>query len=417
MTNSLQYFAKLHNIARMIIVNDSPDVKSVTKAKLATQAIFLICGFGVSSWAVMVPFAKSRLHLNDAELGGLLLLLGAGSVTMMPLTGILMGRIGSRWLIFIAALVIALCLPLLLILNTALTLGIALFFFGGGIGTIDVAMNAHGVQVQNLYGKPIMSSLHGLFSVGGLLGSFGLGFLIRLGAQPFYAAMIIALSLLLIAIIGFLFLLSPKIEFAAIKRFSVISAKSGRKANAWLSPAALFLGVLCFAAFLAEGAMLDWSALFLKEYRKVDVSLAGVGYAAFSVAMATTRLLGDRLVAWLKNDRIVIFGSLIAAIGMFIAIGLPWLSGTLFGFFLIGFGAANIVPVFFSKAGNLKGVSSAMAVSVISTFGYGGQLAGPAFLGFIAQRFSLPFALGVVGVLFIFVAIAYGIHKLRIAAK
>jgi len=184
-----------------------------------------------------------------------------------------------------------------------------------------------------------------------------------------------------------------------------------------VNPAALFLGVLCFVVFLAEGAMLDWSALFLKEYRKVDASLAGSGYAAFSVAMATTRLFGDRLVAWLKSDRIVIFGSIIAAIGIFIAIGLPWLSGTLFGFFLIGFGAANIVPVFFSKAGNLKGLSSAMAISVISTFGYGGQLAGPALLGFIAQGFSLPAALGVVGVLLIFVTIAYGIHKMRMAAK
>jgi len=402
----------------MKLINDPPDVKSVTKAKLATQAIFLICGLGVSSWAVMVPFAKSRLRLNDAELGGLLLLLGAGSVTMMPLTGILMGRIGSRWLIFIAALVIALCLPLLLILDTPLTLGIALFFFGAGIGTIDVAMNAHGVQVQNLYGKPIMSSLHGLFSVGGLFGAFGLGFLIRLGAQPLYAAVIIALSLLLIAIIGYRFLFSLDIESAAIERFSsVITGKSRREANAWLSPAALFLGVLCFTAFLAEGAMLDWSALFLKEYRKVDVSLAGSGYAAFSVAMATTRLFGDRLVAWLKSDRIIVFGSLIAAIGMFIAIGLPWLSGTLFGFFLIGLGAANIVPVFFSEAGNIKGVSSAMAISVIATFGYGGQLAGPASLGFIAQRFSLPVALGVVGVLLIFVTIAYGIRKMRVAVK
>ncbi|MBB6113063.1 Fucose permease [Mucilaginibacter lappiensis] len=402
----------------MNLIDNTFDLKLVSRAKLATQAIFLVCGFGVSSWAVMVPFAKSRLHLNDAELGGLLLLLGAGSVTMMPLTGILMGRIGSRRLIFIAALLIALCLPLLLILNTPLTLGIALFFFGAGIGTIDVAMNAHGVQVQNLYGKPIMSSLHGLFSVGGLLGSLGLGFLIRLGAQPFYAAVIIALSLLLIAIIGYRSLLSLDIESAAIKRFSlVVHGISGRMTNAWFSPVAIFLGVLCFAVFLAEGAMLDWSALFLKEYRGIDPSLAGAGYAAFSVAMATTRLFGDRLVARLKSDRTVIFGSLVAGTGTFIAIILPWLAGTLFGFFLIGLGAANVVPVFFSEAGRLKGVSTAMAVSVIATLGYGGQLAGPAFLGFIAQHFTLPVALGVVGILLFFVTIAYGIRRMKMGSN
>jgi predicted MFS family arabinose efflux permease len=399
----------------LLTVSPAIDASVVRKAKLATQAIFLICGLGISSWAVMVPLAKTRLNLNDAELGSLLLLLGAGSVAMMPATGMLLGRVGSRIIILISTIVISICLPLLLVLNSPLSLGIALFFFGAGVGTIDVAMNEHGVQVQNACGRPVMSSLHGLFSVGGLIGAFGLGSLVRLGASPINAAMIIAIALLVTAGLSYWFLFDRETESTAIKRLSnkVLKSSVGRSANAWLSPATLFLGILCFAAFLSEGAMLDWSALFLKEYRGVNPSFAGAGYAAFSVAMAITRLFGDRLVNWLKNDRIVIFGSMLAGLGMLLAICLPWLAGTLAGFFLIGLGAANIVPVFFSEAGKLKGVSSAMAVSVIATFGYGGQLAGPAFLGFIAQRFSLPSALSVVGILLFFITIAYGIRRMR----
>jgi len=131
-----------------------------TKSKTATKAIFLICGLGISSWAIMVPFAKDRLSLNDGDLGLMLLLLAAGAISMMPITGILMSRFGSRVIIMIAATVVAITLPLLLLMDTIVSMGLILFIFGSAIGTVDVAMNAHGVQVQNVIGKPIMSSLH-----------------------------------------------------------------------------------------------------------------------------------------------------------------------------------------------------------------------------------------------------------------
>lgn len=134
----------------------------VSRARLATQLLFLVCGLGMASWAPMVPFAKDRLALNDANLGLLLLLLGAGSMLMMPTSGWLVSRFGSRLVMVCAALVMALTLPLLLLLPAVVAMSVTLFVFGSAIGAIDVAMNAHGLQVQNLYGKPIMSSLHGL---------------------------------------------------------------------------------------------------------------------------------------------------------------------------------------------------------------------------------------------------------------
>lgn len=382
-----------------------------TNARRATRAIFLICGLAVASWAIMVPYAKERLNLNDANLGLLLLLLGGGAITMMPVSGILAHRYGSRIVILCSALVMATMLPLLLIMTSTIWMAVVLFIFGAAVGTVDVAMNSHGVQVQNQSGKAIMSSLHGLFSVGGLLGSLGLGFLMKFGLSPVTAS--VTISLLLIAIVSwkYQFLFDSKTEKKIISEFASENHETKSRSFSWLKASVIFLGFMCFSAFLVEGAMLDWSAIFLKENKGVAVELAGIGYAAFSVAMATMRLLGDRIVTRLNGRTVVVGGGLIAAAGLFIAILTPWVITSLLGFILLGIGSANIVPVFFSEAGRLKNVSASVAIPVISTMGYAGQLAGPALLGFIAYHSSLPWALGFSALLVLTVAIAYLFKK------
>lgn len=386
-------------------------IPSVVKARTATQLIFLVCGLGMASWAPMVPYAKDRLALNDADLGLLLLLLGAGAMLMMPTSGWLVSRFGSRLIMACAVLVMACALPLLLLLTSTAAMAVTLFIFGAGIGTIDVAMNAHGVQVQNLYGKPIMSSLHGLFSVGGLFGSLGLGFLIKLGLNPIYAIVSIAVLMVLITLIYYKYLFPADRERAIIAKFSASDQKpaEGNPRWGWLHGSVLFLGVMCFAVFLAEGAILDWSAIFLRDTKGVESEFAGVGYASFSVAMAIMRLVGDKLVARLNSKTVVVGGSVLGAIGLLIAILSPWVAGSLIGFVLLGLGAANIVPVFFSAAGTLTGVAPTVSISTITTIGYTGLLAGPALLGFIAQQFSLSVALGFVALLLLIVALSYGI--------
>lgn len=383
----------------------------VLKARLATQFIFLVCGLGMSSWAPMVPFAKDRLALNDANLGLLLLLLGGGSMLMMPISGWLVGRLGSRIVIAGAALVMALALPLLVVLPSTAMVAITLFIFGASIGAIDVAMNAHGVQVQNLYGSPIMSSLHGLFSVGGLVGSLGLGFLIKLGLNPLYATLTIATLMILITLTQFQHLLLLKVEQQAISHFSATDEKpiTTNQRLGWLDSRVVFLGLMCFAIFLAEGAVLDWSAIFLRDSKGIEAEFAGVGYSAFSIAMAVMRLVGDKLVARLNSKTVVVVGSLIGAAGLGVAVLSPWLLGSLVGFVLLGLGAANIVPVFFSQAGRLPGISPTVSLPAITTMGYTGMLAGPALLGFIAQYFSLSIALGCLVLLLLLVALSYGI--------
>jgi len=385
--------------------------RMMTKARWATQWIFLVCGLGIASWAPMVPYAKERLNLNDADLGLLLLLLGGGAITMMPITGFLTNRFGSRIVILYASLVMAITLPLLLLMDAILAMGITLFIFGSAVGTVDVAMNAHGVQVQNAYNRPIMSSLHGLFSVGGLLGSLGLGFLMKLGLEPVIAAVSISMLLIFIVLTQYVHLFTAILEKKVMKEFLLESHSNNINAFSWLRGSVIFLGLMCFAVFLSEGAMLDWSAVFLLENKGIDAELAGAGYAAFSIAMAAMRLLGDKLVARLDGKRVVVGGSLLAAFGLFIAVLTPWVGSALLGFVMLGLGAANIVPVFFSEGGRLKDVPPTVTIPAITTMGYAGQLAGPAMLGFIAYRFSLPVALGFIGLLLLMVALAYGFKR------
>jgi predicted MFS family arabinose efflux permease len=385
--------------------------EQITKARKATKTIFLICGLGVSSWAPMVPYAKERLALNDASLGVLLLMLGVGAIVVMPVCGILANRFGSRIVIFCAAVIMALTLPLLLLMTSPIWMGVALFIFGAAVGTVDVAMNAHGVQVQNLSPKPIMSSLHGLFSVGGLIGALVLGLLIKSGLAPVTAAIAIGLLLILIVSIKYNDLFDYQTEKAAIQQFSFAAENGKTSAYSWLTGSVLFLGALCFATFLSEGAMLDWSAIFLRENRGVAEELTGIGYAAFSVAMATMRLLGDKIVARLNGKTVVILGALIAASGLLLVVLTPWIATALLGFILLGLGAANIVPVLFSEGGRLKNVPSTVAIPAITSMGYAGSLAGPALLGFLAHQFSLPLALGFLSLLLILVGTAYAVKK------
>ncbi len=386
--------------------------KKVTEAKRSTQYMFLICGLGLSSWAPMVPFVKDRLLINEASLGMLLLLLGLGAIIMMPISGLLMQKIGSRRLMGLGTLIVGFTLPSLLIIPGHFGMSVALFIFGCGIGTVDVSMNAHGVQVQNLYGKPIMSSLHGLFSIGGLIGSLGLGLLMKTGLAPLHAAIVISLFMFLVLTISYKRLFELDFEREIIKKFTKVKAdaRSNGKFQS-LNGTIFLLGFLCFSVFLSEGAMLDWSAVFLTDLKGVPLAYSGVGYAAFSIAMAMMRLAGDYIVEKWNAKIIVVAGSFIAMTGLILVILSPWLSLVLLGFVLLGVGAANIVPIFFSEGGKIPGVSPNISISAISTMGYAGQLVGPALLGFIAYQFSLKIAFAGIAFLIFLVAVIYGFRK------
>lgn len=370
--------------------------KRTKAARKASLLIFLVCGIGLSSWAPMVPFAKINLGLDDAALGLVLLSLGAGAILTMPFTGFFINKFGSRKVMLVSAIMIAIALPILLLTKSAPELAAILFIFGASIGSIDVAMNSHAVLVQEKYGRHIMSSFHGMFSLGGLAGSIGLGFLIKMGLSPSVAAVSISVMLVVIAGSQYQYLFA-KSEEKSVDSFS-FSLPTGP---------VVALGLMCFVFFLAEGALLDWSAVFLQFNRNFEPSMAGLGYAVFSVAMAVMRLTGDKIIHKIGSSKVVLYGALVASAGYFIAVLIPWPGAALIGFALVGLGAANVVPVFFTAAGNIPGIAPSVSLPAVTTLGYMGQLAGPAMIGFIADAFSLPIALGFVGVLLLICAFTY----------
>ncbi|MGO4129144.1 MFS transporter [Inquilinus sp. YAF38] len=358
--------------------------------RLATRAMFLICGTVTASWAPQVPLAKARLGIDDGVLGLALLGMGAGAMVAMPLAGFLAARFSSRLITALGGLVICLSLPLIILAPDALALGLALFLFGAATGSMDVAMNVQAAAVEARGGRPLMSSFHGMFSVGGLIGAGGASLLLGLGLSPLTVALVVSGLMLALLAAQAGSMLPP--ERGATQAGAGFTLPRG---------IVLVLGLLTFVLFQAEGAILDWSAVFLHEARGQDPAVSGLGYAMFAVAMAVMRLAGDGITSRFGGEAVVRVGSALAAAGFLLAILAPWPVAGLIGFALVGIGAANVVPVLFSAAGRVPGMAPGLAISTIATLGYCGILVGPAAIGFIADHLGLPAALGIVAALLV----------------
>jgi predicted MFS family arabinose efflux permease len=366
--------------------HEVPPLPLVTaaRARRATSTIFLVCGTATSTWAPMVPFAKTRLAVDDGTLGLILLALGGGSMAAMPVAGAAIHYWGSRPVIVVSAVTACAVLPLLAIAGTPLLLASFLFLFGAALGALDVSMNAQAIAVQDALRRPIMSGFHALFSVGGLVGAAGVSLLLRSGLTLRDTVVVMSVVLAAIALV------------CRARLFADGSAAADTTLKVVARPRVLLLGALCFICFLAEGVVLDWSAVFLRDVRRVEASLAGMGYAAFSVAMVAGRLTGDWITHRLGAKRVLAFGASVAAAGFLLAATSPGVAGAIAGFILIGVGAANIVPVLFSASGRVPGVPPSLGLATVTTIGYAGLLLGPGLVGFVSDRTSLPFAFVVV---------------------
>ncbi|MGL4428504.1 MAG: MFS transporter [Silvania sp.] len=359
--------------------------------RLSTRIIFFIAGFVTAIWAVIVPFAKANTGVNEATLGSLLLCLGMGALIAMPLTGMLTSRYGCRRVILVAMAIVMLTTPLLATIPDPRLLAAVLLLFGVGVGVTDCAMNIQAIIVERGSSTPVMSGFHGMYSVGGIAGAGAMTLLLTLGTSAFTASLILTLSV------------------------AVMLALSLKGLLPWANPASgpafaiprgvvLLIGAICFAVFLAEGTVLDWSAVFLTEVRSVPESLGGLGFTCFAVAMTLFRLTGDKLIARTGALRAVVGGAIIAALGFALVTFVPVWYLSLLGYVLVGAGCANIVPVMFSAVGRQTHMPQAVAVPAITTMGYLGVLAGPAIIGYVAHATSLTQAFMVIMVLMLIVA-------------
>jgi predicted MFS family arabinose efflux permease len=347
---------------------------------------FLLSGMSLGAWAPLVPFARERAGLEEAQLGLLLLCFGLGSMLTMPLAGMMTTRKGCRFVAIIGGVLICAMLPLLATLDSFVTLAMALALFGAGLGSIDVAMNVQGLMVEQDHGRPMMSGFHGLFSLGGIVSAALMGALLWSGASPLVAVLVV------VALVG------GMLAWHA-RHLLPYGADDPSAPFAWPSLHVVGIGLLCFIALLVEGAILDWSAVFLNRAHQIDLALAGAAYAVFSLTMAAGRFCGDALRKRFGAMKLLIGGGVLVLAGFAMAVLLqPWPLFML-GFALIGLGLSNTFPVYASVAGAQTVVPAGLAIAIITGIGYCGILLGPALIGFAAHFIGLREALLCVGAL------------------
>lgn len=365
----------------------------------AARAFFFIGGFGTATWAPLVPLLRERLMVGDDVLGMLLLCIGVGSLLTMPLSGALAMRLGCRRVVMTAAVLFAAILLLVSCVD-ALSLAVPIvLIFGAVMGCIDVVVNIVAVLVEKGIGRRIMSGMHAFWSLGGFVGAGLYGVWVGLlGLTPFQSTAIAAgLILLLTAVFG---------------RHLIPYGGGSGALLALPRGIIVFVGMTAFIAFLSEGAVMDWGGVYLTTVRGMDLALAGTGYSVFSAAMLTMRFLGDRVVQRIGALPVAVGGALLAFGGILLVMFAPVDALLYVGFFAIGIGSANIVPVFFSLMGRQNVMPVSAAVSAVSTMGYLGILAGPAAIGFVSSLTTLQTAFAMLAALSILqAAIGFYVFK------
>ena len=357
-------------------------------ARVGVAILFFLNGMSFATWATRIPAVQARLALTPGELGLALFGTAAGALVAMNLSGYLATRFGSRSVTTIAALSLCLMLPLLALAPTLPALVTTLVLFGASNGSMDVAMNTQGVAVERQYGRPILNSFHACYSFGGLVGALVGGFVASHGIAPLPHFLGIALLCTILTLSAARSLLPTHTD---AQRTGVAFARPTR--------AILALGLVAFCVVLGEGAIADWSAIYLNGTLRTGAGLAAAGYAAFSVVMAVGRGVGDPLTARLGPRTMVRLGGLVAALGLTLALVVNWIPMALLGFGLVGAGFSVVFPLTLSAAGRTSKQAAGSAIAAVATCGYVGFLIGPPVIGFVADVLSLRTALGFVVVL------------------
>lgn len=366
--------------------------KAGKKEQYAARCAFFLAGFTNATWAPMIPTIKERLQIGDDILGMLLLCIGISAFVFMPVAGILNQKFGCKKILRIGIIAFALTLVIISSLNNVWAFVVILLLFGAVMGTIDVTMNINSVIVEKLSQKRIMSSMHALWSVGCFCGAGLFSILAHIGLVIVNIAIIHCIIICALALV-----ISP--YFLAYK------GASNEKSVAIPRGIVVLFGILACISFLAEGAITDWSGVFLTEAKGFDLSLAGWGYAIFSVAMLIIRFIGDKAVQVIGEQRICVFGAIIAGLGFLLVVIIDNFYLMPLGFILIGLGAANIVPVLYSLLKNQNDMPINAAVTAITCMGYTGVILGPAILGFIAHGIGITFVFYLLAGLFMIEAV------------
>jgi len=365
------------------------------RARVAIAIIFFADGAIFGSWVSRIPAIKDNVDARTGPLGLALLGIAVGALLSRQVAGQLVVRMGSRFITRVGIASFCVTLPLPALTTNVTVLGLALIGFGVAVGVLDVAMNANAVAVQSEIGRPVMSSFHGTYSVGGLTGAVGGGRATAAGVSPLLHFTLVAVTLGLISLVASSWLLSSA-GAAAPKAAPVHGwAKLPRQYRLAL----FLLGFVGLCSMVGEGAAGDWGAIYLHDNLGTSLGFASSGFAAYSIAMAAGRLLDDRFVSRWGGLQVITWSAAFAGtcFALALLIGNPVVA--ICGFTALGLGLSAVIPVTFSMAGHLGEDAAGPAITVVSSIAVTGSLAGPPVIGFVAEVVGLPAALGLVSVL------------------
>ena len=370
------------------------------KARAAVFTYFLLCGSAVTVWATHIPEVQKALALSTAQIGIIILILGAGALTSMQFVGAWIDREGSaKVLVFITSgLGVSLVFPGLA--SSFWTLAVAIFFLGSFIGGVDIAMNAHALEVEKAYSRPIFSAFHAMWSIGGVLGAIVVGVTLSFNLAMSFTMLIWGILTLLIGLFLRFWLLpgtkQTKLEMST-------RTKSKGKEFSFV----IFVGVVSAAGAMIEGIGIDWSPLYTVEKFQVSSATAAITLTIFSATMAAVRFVADKVVAATSRIFVIRMGAFSAAFGIALALASPIIQVSWVGWALVGIGISAVVPqcmAFGSEIGSPEHQGRNLAKVVGLT--YAGVLGGPAVIGFVGEVLGLQISLAIGVALALFIAIS-----------
>ena len=373
-------------------------------SRYAVAVFFFFCGLIFSSWASRIPAIKEAFHLNEAQLGTVLMMLPLGSFIALPMAGWAVDRFSSRWMTLGSCIGYALMLYMVSVSGTVLMLSLSLFFFGFMGDLLNIAMNTQGLDVQHRMQKPILSAFHGMWSLGALAGALvgGRTLQLTMSTTVHFTFIMITVMIISLAVFGFLIPADDKKE-------------EGKKLFVMPDRALWLIGLICFCCALCEGAMADWSSLYYQEVVNDPARVSTTGFTAYIFAMTIGRFTGDRLLVWLHYRKVLMLNSLLVALGLSLALGFHNQTFTIIGFSLVGYGVSTVIPIAYMLAGKSKTMKASVALAAVSTIGFTGFLIGPPIIGFIAHQTGLRIALLLV--LLMGMTIFFISRKIKVAEK
>ncbi len=364
----------------------TPDKKRI---RIAVALVYFCMGICFASWASRIPDIKTSLHLNDGLLGSILFALPVGQFLMMPFSGRLVTRFGSRRIILFALPLYTICLSNIGLVKEGWQLAIALFLFGLAGNLCNISINTQGVSTERLYERPIMASFHGGWSLAGFTGALIGLLMINLKVAPYWHFITVILIVWIILWINHPFLVTGKsggnIDEPKRKFFT-------RPDNVLLQ-----LGIIGFCSMASEGAMFDWSGVYFKDVVKAPSSLVILGYTSFMIMMATGRFVADYVITKIGRKRLLQICGIMISVGFFTSVLFPNLISCTISFMLVGLGVSSIVPTVYSAAGRHSKVPTGIALATVSSVSFLGFLMGPPLIGNISQIAGLRYSFAVIG--------------------